>query len=146
MHRIARGFASIVKKPRMELTIRTPYKTLFSNFTDFKRITSKTTDYHISISNKMPPAAYILTPGRISVIPEADRKDFKGDFVHLGGWLTIHADNTCEIYLMDAFEAENFTNTKNDKLVSLANEDPKAVKWIEKIRSLALKNFFRPGM
>ena len=113
---------------------------------DFKRITSKTTDYHISISNKMPPAAYILTPGRISVIPEADRKDFKGDFVHLGGWLTIHADNTCEIYLMDAFEAENFTNTKNDKLVSLANEDPKAVKWIEKIRSLALKNFFRPGM
>ena len=146
MLRITRGFASIVKKPRMELTIRTPYKTLFSNFTDFKRIISKTTDYQISISNKMPPAAYILTPGRISVKPEADRKDFKGDFVHFGGWLTIHADNTCEIFLMDAVEADTFTNAKNDKLVSLANEDPKAVKWVEKIRAMAMKNFFRPGM
>ena len=143
MNKIYRTFSAIVKKPRMELTIRTPYKTLFNNFTDFKRVVAKSSEYQISISNKMPPALHILTPGKLSVKAEGDRKDFKGDFVHMGGWAVIQADNTCDIYLLEAVEAEQFTQTKNDQLTPLTSEDPRAVKWVEKIRTMASKNFFK---
>lgn len=35
-------FAKAVKKPKMELTIRTPYKVLVKDFTDFSRLLTKT--------------------------------------------------------------------------------------------------------
>jgi hypothetical protein len=48
-YRLAFSFASVVKKKQMELTIRTPYRnfyfyveTLFTDFTGFSRIITKT--------------------------------------------------------------------------------------------------------
>lgn len=37
-------FSKIVKKPKMELTIRTPYKVLLEDFSDFTRLITKTNE------------------------------------------------------------------------------------------------------
>ena len=143
MQKLIRGFSTAMKKPKMELTIRTPYKTLFNKYTDFRSITTKTSDAHIVIMNKMPPALHMLVPGLISIKPETDNKSFVGEFAHFGGWMVIQADNTCEIYLLDAVERPAFTPAKNDNLVSLANEEGFCVKWLESIRGDAEKTFLK---
>lgn len=33
-----RLFASVIKKPKLELTMRTPYRTIFENFSEFTRV------------------------------------------------------------------------------------------------------------
>ena len=138
-----RRFSNALKKPRMELTVRTPYKTLFNKYTDFRMIVSKTSDASISVMNRMPPALHMLTPGYLSVKPETDSPSFVGEFVHFGGWMVIQADNTCEIYLLDAVERSAFTPTRNDNLCSLANEDGASVKWLEGIRVEAERAFLK---
>lgn len=37
-------FSALVKKQKMELTLRTPYKEYFVNFDGFNRITAKTSE------------------------------------------------------------------------------------------------------
>ena len=143
MYKVVRGFSTVVKKPKMELTVRTPYKALFNNFTDFKRVVTKTNEAYLSISNRMPPAVHILPPGKLSVRPETDKKDFKGEFVHTGGWLVVHADNTCQIFLMEAVEADKFERVMNDNLTPLEKEDAIAIKPLERIRAFAMRTFFK---
>lgn len=85
----------------MELTIRTPYKTLCSKLTDFQRIITKTNEAVLVISNKMPAALHILPPGSLMVRTGSQIPGFSGDFLHTGGWLAIHPDNSCEINLVE---------------------------------------------
>ena len=47
----------------MELTLRTPYETLFTNFDGFSRIITKTNEAALIIQNKSPAALYVLPPG-----------------------------------------------------------------------------------
>ena len=56
------------------------------------------------VSNKMPPAMHVLPAGALNVRLPNPMENFSGDFVHSGGWLIIHADNSCEINLVDCFE------------------------------------------
>ena len=52
----------------------------------------------------MPAAVHMLPPGKITVRTNTQIDDFSGEIMHLGGWLVIHSDNTCEINLMDGFD------------------------------------------
>ena len=49
----------------MELTIRTPYKTICNKLTEFSWIITKTNEAVLVISNKMPAALHIIPPGNI---------------------------------------------------------------------------------
>lgn len=88
----------------MELTIRTPYKTICDKYTDFIRIVARTNEGVLIVNNKMPPALHILPPGPLIIRLSNSTDDFSGDFLHLGGWLIIHGDNSCEINLVDCFD------------------------------------------
>jgi hypothetical protein len=69
MFRLGKKFFStqVTKNANMELTIRTPYKTLCSKLTDFQRIITKTNEAVLVISNKMPAALHMLPPGSLLV-------------------------------------------------------------------------------
>lgn len=60
-------FSELAKKPQMELTIRTPYKTFLSKYTDFQRVITKTNEAVLVVQNKMPAAVHMLPPGKITV-------------------------------------------------------------------------------
>ena len=47
----------------MELTLRTPYGTLFDKFDGFSRIVAKTNEAALVVSNKSPASLYVLPPG-----------------------------------------------------------------------------------
>ena len=143
MLRIKRCFAAVVKKHRMELTIRTPYKTFFNRFTDFRAVKSRTPEGVVVISNRNPPAMYMLPPGRLSVKPIVDSKDFAGEFVHLGGWAVIHADNTADIFLMEAVEKKDFNPIKNEQLSNVTTDDGEIGKSVENVRKEAQTSFFK---
>lgn len=90
-----RYFGVVNKLAKQELTIRTPYKTLFENFPNFKHITVKTIIGNITIGNKTPPRMYLLPPGEMkvsSIGPGEGNKSGSdsGMFVHTGGWLFVH--------------------------------------------------------
>ena len=52
----------------------------------------------------MPPAVHMLPPGKLTVRSNSSIDDFSGEIMHLGGWLVIHSDNTCEINLMEGVD------------------------------------------
>ncbi len=79
-----------VKKQKMELTLRTPYETLFKNFDGFSRIITKTNEAALVLQNKAPPAIYILPPGPLKVKLNAEVKGTSGDYLHLGGWVCVN--------------------------------------------------------
>ena len=59
----------------------------------------------------------MLPPGKITVRTNNQLDEFSGEIMHLGGWLVIHSDNTCEINLMegvDKNEIEPEKLSKND--------------------------------
>jgi len=60
----------------------------------------------------MPPACHMLPPGKLMVRLNSPQEDFSGDMMHLGGFLVIHADNTCEINLVDCFERKDLAAEK----------------------------------
>jgi len=85
------GFATtVIKKQKMEITIRTPYQTYLKNFSGFSRVITKTNEASLVIQNKAPPALYILPPGHLKVKLSQETKGVTGDFFHLGGWAIIH--------------------------------------------------------
>lgn len=98
------SFAAKMKYPSMELTIRTPYWVVCERVTDFIRVVAKTDEGVLIVNNKMPPAMHILPPGPLIIRLSNSTNEFSGDFIHSGGWLIIHGDNSCEINLMDCFE------------------------------------------
>ena len=62
-----RFFGVMPKLAKMELTIRTPYNTLFNNFAGFSRLTVNTIGGNITIGNKSIPRVYLLPPGEMKV-------------------------------------------------------------------------------
>ena len=62
-----RFFGVMPKLAKMELTVRTPYRTLFENFNNFSRLTVYTIGGNITIGNKSIPRVYLLPPGQMKV-------------------------------------------------------------------------------
>lgn len=83
-------FSTIVKKQKMEVTLRTPYKTYLEDFDGFSRIITKTNSATLVLQNKTPASLYILPPGPLKVKLTQDVKGVTGDYLHTGGWLAIH--------------------------------------------------------
>ena len=58
-----RAFGVLPKLPKLELTMRTPYYTLFNNFSNFTRVYVQTSKGQIAIGNNTIPRVYLLPPG-----------------------------------------------------------------------------------
>ena len=84
------SFANVNRKPKMELTLRTPYKTILKDFDGFQRIITKSNEAALVVQNKAPPALYVLPPGHLKIRFTQDVKSTSGDYLHLGGWMTVH--------------------------------------------------------
>ena len=74
----------------------------------------------MGISNKTMPRVYLLPPGEVKVVgmTEAEGKVTKsdsGEFLHTGGWLFVHDNNSTEINLLECVEKENFMFDNLDK-------------------------------
>ena len=107
------------KLSKLELTVRTPYGTMFSNFSGFTRVYAGTTKGQISIGNKTIPRVYLLPPGQLKVagMTEGEGKVTKsesGEFIHTGGWLFVHDNNSVEVNLLECVEKEDFVWDKLD--------------------------------
>ena len=90
-----RNFGVLPKLPRVELTVRTPYATLFENCNSFQRLYVTTFTGQIAIGNKSIPRVYLLPPGEMYVhgIGHGEGNNTKSDsgkFLHTGGWLFVH--------------------------------------------------------
>lgn len=93
----SRKFFSVLPKvPKMELTMRSPYKTFFKNFNGFQRLYVNSLKGQRVISNRTYPTMYLLPAGEIKVIGmtrgEGNLTDTSsnGEFVHSGGWCIVH--------------------------------------------------------
>ena len=90
-----RFFGVMPKLAKMELTVRTPYRTLFANFSSFKHLRVNTIGGDMTIGNKSIPRVYLLPPGEMKVSNMADGEgnhshSDSGLFLHTGGWLFVH--------------------------------------------------------
>ena len=131
------------KKPKMELTIRTPYKTVVDSFSDFIRVVTRTSESYLIVQNRMPPAAHVLPPGFLKVRMEKEIEGFSGDFMHLGGWLVIHPDNSCEINIMDIVERKHIETDKLDKGEQEPTVEGIGTLYVNKIKSSSFKSFLK---
>ena len=86
----------------MELTIRTPYREIVSGLSEFSRVLAQTNEGVLNIQNNSPAAVHILKPGSLKI--RSSNKDIPEELLHVGGFLVINSDNTCEITLSDAFD------------------------------------------
>ena len=99
--------------------MRTPYETFFKNFKDFSRIYVGTSKGQIAIGNKTIPRVYLLPPGQIKLASMSQgtgkiSTSDSGEFIHTGGWLFVHDNNTVEINLLECTEKEAFLWDKLD--------------------------------
>ena len=106
-----RNFGVLPKLPKVELTMRTPYKTFYQDFSGFQRVYANTLKGQIAIGNKTIPRVYLLPPGQLKVAHlvagEGKHTDSEsGEFIHTGGWLFVHDNNSIEINLLEAEERE----------------------------------------
>jgi hypothetical protein len=91
-----RYFSVLPKAPKMELTMRSPYKTFFKNFIGFQRLYINSLKGQRVISNRTYPTMYLLPAGEIKLIGmlrgEGNQSDVTstGEFVHSGGWCIVH--------------------------------------------------------
>jgi hypothetical protein len=89
-------FSVLPKAPKMELTMRSPYKTFFKNFLGFQRLYINSLKGQRVISNRTYPTMYLLPAGEIRVIGMTrtdgnfSNASSSGDFVHSGGWCIVH--------------------------------------------------------
>ena len=109
--------------------MRTPYRTIFDNFNNFLRVYVYTQKGLISIGNKSIPRVYLLPPGEISVkgIVRAEgnfARNESGLFMHTGGWLFVHDNNSIEVNLLECVEKEEFMFDKLDSLQQNETESP----------------------
>ena len=107
------------KLPKLELTMRTPYNTFFKDFSGFVRLYVGTSKGQMSIGNKTIPRVYLLPPGQIKVAHMVEGEGKKtesdsGEFIHTGGWLFVHDNNSVEVNLLECVEKENFLWDKLD--------------------------------
>ena len=101
-----RSFGVIPKLPKIELTMRTPYNTFFKDFSGFSRLYANTLKGQIAIGNKTIPRVYLLPPGQLKVVHLAagegnNTTSESGDFIHTGGWLFVHDNNSIEVNLLE---------------------------------------------
>ena len=117
-----RNFGVLPKLPKIELTMRTPYNTFFNAFNGFTRVYVTTSKGQIAIGNRSIPRVYLLPPGQIKVA-SMDKGEGKittsetGEFMHTGGWLFMHDNNSVEINLLECVEKEDFLWENLDKSV-----------------------------
>lgn len=109
-----RNFGVLPKLPKVELTMRTPYKTYFNNFNGFTRVYVESLKGLMAIGNKSVPRVYLLTPGELSVVglTEGEGNNSNSDsgkFIHTGGWLFVHENNSIEVNLMECETKEEFS-------------------------------------
>jgi hypothetical protein len=113
-------FSVLPKVPKMELTMRSPYKTFFKNFIGFQRIYINTLKGLMCISNRTPPVMYLLPAGEIKVTQmvrgDGNNTDVNsnGEFMHAGGYVVVHDNNTCDVNLFECVEKEKFAFDKVD--------------------------------
>ena len=117
-----RNFGVLPKLPKLELTMRTPYNTFFKDFSGFVRVYVGTSKGQIAIGNKTIPRVYLLPPGQIKVasLTGGEGKitsSESGDFIHTGGWLFVHDNNSVEINLLECAEKETLLWDKLDSCV-----------------------------
>ena len=90
-----RVFSVMPKLNKVELTVRSPYRTVFENFSGFSRLYVKTLKGMMAIGNKSVPRVYLLPPGEMKVqgyhnAPGSMARAESGLFMHTGGWLFVH--------------------------------------------------------
>ena len=132
-----------MKKPKMEVNIRTPYKTFVENFSGFSRLVTRTSEATIVVQNKMPPSIHMLPPGTLKLKSETEIKGFSGELIHMGGWLVIHPDNSCDINLMEAFDKKDLNSDKIGKGEFSKEADGNAMKYIDRIRNTTQRTFIK---
>lgn len=124
-----RFFGVLPKLPKVELTMRTPYRTFFENFNAFTRVYVQTNKGLIAIGNRSIPRVYLLPPGEINVknIQAGDGKfssSESGLFIHTGGWLFVHDNNSIEINLLECTEKESFNFEKLESCHANESDTP----------------------
>lgn len=145
---LARYFSVLPKQPKLELNLRTPTRTIFKSFHGFNRIyVNGPENGWIGISTNSFPRIYFLTSGYLSLKgytkgPGSFAKNDSGDFVHCGGWLVMHDNNTLDIDLIECTEKENF---KYEKVSATPVEGESNLKgYFEKrLQELAVKGLSR---
>ena len=81
----------------------------------------ETSKGQISIGNKTIPRVYLLPPGQIKVahmVPDGPGKltdSQEGNFLHTGGWLFVHDNNSIEVNLLECSEKEKLLWDHLDK-------------------------------
>mmetsp|Transcript_28071 Transcript_28071/g.21003 ORF Transcript_28071/g.21003 Transcript_28071/m.21003 type:complete len:104 (+) Transcript_28071:138-449(+) len=81
----------------------------------------------MAIGNKTIPRVYLLPPGEVQVKGSHPgdgnfTKSESGQFVHSGGWLFVHDNNSVEINLLECCEKEKFAFDKLDQCHSTETE------------------------
>ena len=109
-----RAFSVLPKLNKVELTMRTPYRTFFEDFSGFVRVYCTTSKGQMAIGNKSIPRVYLLPPGAFKVAHMQSSGEGKhtdsesGEFIHTGGWLFVHDNNSIEVNLLECTEKEKF--------------------------------------
>ena len=120
-----RYFGVLPRHAKLQLTVRTPYATLFEDFNSFTRLYVTTLKGQIAIGARSIPRVYLLPPGEMSVkgmTPRAEGNHTQSEtglFMHTGGWLFVHDNNSIDVALLECNEKESFNF---DKLTSNTTE------------------------
>ena len=90
-----RYFGVLPKHAKLQLTVRTPYATLFQDCNAFSRLYVTTIKGQMAIGARSIPRVYLLPPGEMVVknMQQAEGNNTKsesGQFMHTGGWLFVH--------------------------------------------------------
>jgi hypothetical protein len=96
-HKFAlRNFSVLPKLPKLELTMKSPYKTFFRNFNGFQRLYVGTLKGQICIPNRTNPVIYLLPAGEIKLVGLVKAEgsfvegNSTGEFIHSGGICIVH--------------------------------------------------------
>ena len=113
-----RFFGVMPRLAKLELTVRTPYKALFENCNAFSRVYVTTLKGQMAIGSRSIPRCYLLPPGEMVVKGmqaggEGNHtKSESGSFMHTGGWLHVHENNSIEVNLLECCEKERYNFDK----------------------------------
>merc|ERR1711861_43680 len=103
---------------KLELTVRTPYRTVFENCNAFTRLYVTTLKGQIAIGARSIPRVYLLPPGEMMVkgmqagAEGNNSTSDSGNFLHAGGWLFVHDNNSIDVSLLECHEKEQFNFDK----------------------------------
>ncbi len=91
-----KNFSVLPKVTKMEVNMRTPYKTFFNKFNGFSRIYVNTLKGLIAIGNRTYPTIYLLPAGEIKYMNLVKSEgnecsaNASGEFIHTGGYCVVH--------------------------------------------------------